>query len=98
MLDTGCVLLPSLRLRSLGGPSPPLSGCSEVADAVNHVRDTEAWRARTSVMVRWYCLRPSNRGAVSDVDGPAGIWRFARVDEEKSRRIRQVVIGRRIRP
>jgi hypothetical protein len=61
-------LFPSLTLRSFGGWSPPLSGCSDVAEAVNHVRDTEAWRARTSVMVRWYCFRPSSRGAVKQVE------------------------------
>jgi hypothetical protein len=56
---------------------------------VNQLRDTEACRGRTSVMLLWYCLRPSSRGAVSEF--AVGRGTCARAELE-NRRIRPVVI------
>jgi hypothetical protein len=54
VMSTGVqnLLLPSLSVRSSGGREEPSgSGDGHAAVLVNHVRDTEAWRGRTSVMV-----------------------------------------------
>jgi hypothetical protein len=94
------ILSPSFRLRSCRRfCSRSSSSRAHGDELVNQLRLTltDAWRGRTSAMWRWYCLRPSSRGADREVLEDRGSWVRA---ELENLRIRPVVIcpGRKNQP